>query len=204
MTGPGPKAKPEHVRFHVGYWGDERNCYKWDQSVAVDPQPTSGSTGHLIKCQIESVWPYPSLGCAWSRVDHHSVVTTPTSSEPGFYSSIGRGSASISEVAGHTLPGQSPKKSCICSAQPGRKNPTECENKLMRERRTGLLKCAALIRSHRRDVAIVDRPGTGRTGTAIEKRHLSQYRARPHQSQLPMLIPSPERTMTSSWPRSTK
>jgi hypothetical protein len=35
----GPKAKPEHVRLHVGYWGDERNCYKWDQSVAVDPKP---------------------------------------------------------------------------------------------------------------------------------------------------------------------
>ena len=82
------------------------------------------------------------------------------------------------------MPGQSPKKTCICSAQPGRKNPTECENKLMRERRTGLLKCAVLIRSYRRDVAIVDRPGTGRTGTAIEKRHLSQYGARPHQSQL--------------------
>jgi len=57
----------------------------------------------------EGLWPYPSLGCAWSRVDHHSVVTTPTSSEPGFYSSIGRGSASISEVAGHTLPGHYPK-----------------------------------------------------------------------------------------------
>jgi hypothetical protein len=37
MSGFGPKAKPEHVRLHVGYWGDERNCYEWDQSVAVDP-----------------------------------------------------------------------------------------------------------------------------------------------------------------------
>jgi hypothetical protein len=34
----GPKAKPAHVRLHVGYWGDERNCYKWDQFVAVDPK----------------------------------------------------------------------------------------------------------------------------------------------------------------------
>jgi hypothetical protein len=33
----GPKAKPENVRLHVGYWGAERNCCKWDQSVAVDP-----------------------------------------------------------------------------------------------------------------------------------------------------------------------
>ena len=23
-----------------GYWGDERNCYKWDQSVAFDPTRT--------------------------------------------------------------------------------------------------------------------------------------------------------------------
>jgi hypothetical protein len=28
FNGIGPKAKPEHVRLHVGYWGDERNCYK--------------------------------------------------------------------------------------------------------------------------------------------------------------------------------
>jgi len=26
-SGPGPKAKTAHVRLHVGYWGDERNCY---------------------------------------------------------------------------------------------------------------------------------------------------------------------------------
>ena len=31
-----PKAKPAHVRSHVGYWGDERNCYKWDPLVAVE------------------------------------------------------------------------------------------------------------------------------------------------------------------------
>jgi len=29
-----PRAKPAHVRLHVGYWVD---CYKWNQSVAVDP-----------------------------------------------------------------------------------------------------------------------------------------------------------------------
>jgi hypothetical protein len=32
-----PKAKPADVRWRVGYWGHERNCYKWDQSVAVGP-----------------------------------------------------------------------------------------------------------------------------------------------------------------------
>jgi hypothetical protein len=25
-----PKPKPAQVRSHVGYCGDERNCYKWD------------------------------------------------------------------------------------------------------------------------------------------------------------------------------
>jgi hypothetical protein len=39
MSPFGPKAKPAHVRLHVGYWRDERNCCKWDQSVAVDPKP---------------------------------------------------------------------------------------------------------------------------------------------------------------------
>ena len=33
-----PEGEAEHVRLHVGNWGDERNCYKWDQSVAVDPE----------------------------------------------------------------------------------------------------------------------------------------------------------------------
>ena len=33
--------------LHVSYWGDERNCYKWDQSVAVDPQRTSHP---IFKC----------------------------------------------------------------------------------------------------------------------------------------------------------
>ena len=46
----GPKAKP--VRMHVTYWGDERNCYKWDQSIAVDPErslpPVSGVMQHCI------------------------------------------------------------------------------------------------------------------------------------------------------------
>jgi hypothetical protein len=27
---PYPKAKPAHVRLHVGYWGAKRNRYMWD------------------------------------------------------------------------------------------------------------------------------------------------------------------------------
>jgi hypothetical protein len=33
----GLKAKPAHAWLRVGNWGDERSCYKWGQSVAVDP-----------------------------------------------------------------------------------------------------------------------------------------------------------------------
>jgi hypothetical protein len=43
MAAPGPKAKSAHVRLHVGYWVDERNCYKWDQSVTVDPFQSSAT-----------------------------------------------------------------------------------------------------------------------------------------------------------------
>jgi hypothetical protein len=45
---PDPKAKPAHVRLHVGYWGDERNCFKWDQSVAVDPLGLSRTTKQTL------------------------------------------------------------------------------------------------------------------------------------------------------------
>jgi hypothetical protein len=45
-----PKVKSAHVRFYVGYWWDERNCYKWDQSVAVD---RSGlQRRRQVKCQM--------------------------------------------------------------------------------------------------------------------------------------------------------
>ena len=51
----GPKAKPEHVRLHVGYWEDERNCYKWDQFVAVDPSRTCQiSNGPVYRCSTLS------------------------------------------------------------------------------------------------------------------------------------------------------
>src|SRR5262245_35230818 len=36
-----PKAKPGHVRLPFGCWGDERNRYKWDQSVVADPHRKS-------------------------------------------------------------------------------------------------------------------------------------------------------------------
>jgi hypothetical protein len=35
------RRRSQRMSVHVGYWGDERNCYKRDQSVAVDPSPTS-------------------------------------------------------------------------------------------------------------------------------------------------------------------
>jgi len=46
-AGFGPKANPAHVRLHVSYWEDERNRYKWDQSVAVDQDPNRPSISEV-------------------------------------------------------------------------------------------------------------------------------------------------------------
>jgi hypothetical protein len=63
----------------------------------------------------------------------------------------------------------------VSPAQPHRENPAKCEEQLAREVRTALLECGELVRSHRRNLAIVHRPCTSRPGSAVEKRELSQH-----------------------------
>src|ERR1700730_11148579 len=51
-------------------------------------------------------------------------------------------------------------------AQPDRENPAEREQQLAREGRTALLECGVLVRGHRRNFAIVHRPGPSRSRAA--------------------------------------
>src|ERR1700722_7070425 len=73
----------------------------------------------------------------------------------------------------------SPADFCVGPAQPDRENPAEREEQVARERRTALLECGVLVQGHRRNFAIIHRPGTSRPGAAVEKRQLSQYRPCP-------------------------
>lgn len=43
----GPKVKPPHVRLHV--------AYRWDQSVAVDPEPKRGGRTGAIRVAARSL-----------------------------------------------------------------------------------------------------------------------------------------------------
>jgi hypothetical protein len=64
----------------------------------------------------------------------------------------------------------SPADFCIGPAQPDRENPAEREEQVAREGRTALLECGVLVQGHRRNFAIIHRPGTSRPGAAVEKR----------------------------------
>ena len=98
----------------------------------------------------------------------------------------------------------SPNDFRVSPAQPHRENPAKCEEQLAREVRTALFECGELVLI----IAATSQSSTAHApadrGPPSKNASSPSTDPAPTRATRPMLSPSPEWIMTSSWPWSTK